>query len=393
MDLTRFKECPALKNSVYIDTQNKVAPCCYYKQKFPIEILNDWGNYQTELNKIDIEQGCKHCINLEEAGSETSHRINFVNRYNTVLAKNELEISICVDNICNLKCTSCSPVNSSLWLTDALKLNLIEEKNKKQFLADLKGSELKLDICKKIIESSEENISVALFGGEPTINPAVISFLDWMVDLPNARLISLTFVTNGTTILPNMETYINTFRFTDVNISLDGIGARNDFLRYGSDWKDLEQNAIRYNQLSIMHKNFECRVHLTLSVLNAYYFHEFCDWVATTISNMELVFTKLVFPEYLSLDILTPQQKQIVLEHNLKQLDNIKGKGSIKLDFIIKHYTESMTTYVTQHNSDDVPMMFDFLDKLDTIRSTDFRNTFPEIINIINNAQDTTKRA
>jgi hypothetical protein len=68
MDLTRFKECPAIKNSIYIDTQNKIAPCCYFKSKLPIDVLSDWDNYQSELEKIDIETVCEHCIKLENSG-------------------------------------------------------------------------------------------------------------------------------------------------------------------------------------------------------------------------------------------------------------------------------------------------------------------------------------
>lgn len=385
MDLTRFKECPAIKNSIYIDTQNKIAPCCYFKSKLPIDVLSDWDNYQSELEKIDIETGCDHCIKLENSGVEKSHRTNFVHRYNIVLERDELEISICVDNICNLKCTTCNPINSSLWLSDALKLNLIEEKNKKQFLADLKGSELKLDICKKIIESSDKNITVILFGGEPTINPAVISFLDWMLDLPNVHMIGLTFTTNATAVPQNIEKYINTFRFVDMNLSLDSIEKRNDFLRYGSVWKELEENAIIYNELSTKYQNFECRIHLTLSVLNAYYFYEFCDWVNTTFSNMEVVFTKLVGPGYMSVDILTEGQKQIVLDHNLALFNNMKIKGKIKLDEVVKYYTQSLMTYMTPRHDKDIPLLYDYLDKLDTIRSTDFRNTFPELLHILNN--------
>jgi hypothetical protein len=62
-----------------------------------------------------------------------------------------------------------------------------------------------------------------------------------------------------------------------------------------------------------------------------------------------------------------------------------KIKGKIKLDEVVKYYTQSLMTYMTPQYDKDIPLLYDYLDKLDTIRSTDFRNTFPELLHILNN--------
>jgi hypothetical protein len=386
MDLTRFKECPAIKNSVYVDNQSKVAPCCYFKSKLPIEVLSDWNNYQTELAKIDIETGCEHCIKLENSGVEESHRNRFVHRYKSVLKKDELEISISVDNVCNLKCTTCNPINSSLWLGDAIKLNSLNPNyNLDQFLSGFKDGNFKLDICKKIIESYEKDITVILYGGEPTINNAVIDFLEWLTELPNAHLISITFITNGTTVPKNIENYINKFKMIDINLSLDSINERSDFLRFRSQWKELEQNAIVYDLLALKYKNFEYRIHLTLSLLNVYYFYEFCNWVNNTLNNVEVIFTKLIGPRHLSLDLLNPKQKQIVINHNLNLLNKIESKGLQNINQTIKNYEQMVETYIADVYKDGLTPTLDFLTNLDDIRSTAYKVTFPEIVEILNN--------
>lgn len=395
MDLTRFKECPAIKNSIYIDTQNKIAPCCYFKSKLPIDVLSDWDNYQSELEKIDIEIGCEHCIKLENSGVEKSHRTNFVHRYKNVLEKDELEISICVDNVCNLKCTTCNPINSSLWLPDALRLKLDNPKDIHEFLTEpdnihrfvsaFKSTDVKLEICKKIIETNKNNITVILFGGEPTINPTAIDFLDWMTNLPNAHLISVTFITNGTCVPKNIENYIDKFKMIDINLSLDAIKERSDFLRFRSQWQELEQNAKIYDSLALKYNNFEYRIHLTLSLLNVYYFYEFCNWVNITLNNVEVIFTKLVDPRVLSLDLLNIKQKQIVINHNLNLLNKIERKGLQNIDYLTKQYEQMVETYMTEVYKDGLIPTLDFLTKLDIIRSTDFRNTFPELLHILNN--------
>ena len=63
----------------------------------------------------------------------------------------------------------------------------------------------------------------------------------------------------------------------------------------------------------------------------------------------------------------------------------IEIKGKIKLDEVVKYYTQSLMTYMTPQCDEDIPLLYDYLDKLDTIRSTDFRNTFPELLHILNN--------
>lgn len=385
MDLTRFKECPALKNSVYIDTQSKVAPCCYFKTKLPIDVLSDWNNYQNELEKIDIATGCEHCIKLENSGVKNSHRTSFVHRYTNILKENELEISICVDNVCNLKCTTCNPINSSLWLSDAIKLNLVESDKLDQFLSGFKEGDIKLDICKKIIEAHKNEVTVVIFGGEPTINNAVIDFLEWLTELPNAHMISITFITNGTSVPKNIENYINKFKMIDINLSLDAINERSDFLRYRSQWEELEQNAIIYDSLAAKYNTFQYRIHLTLSLLNVYYFYEFCNWVNITLNNVEVIFTKLVGPRVLSLDLLNPTQKQTVINHNLNLLNQLEHKGLQRIEQISKQYEQMVETYVTDVYNDGLVPTLDFLTKLDNIRSTDFRATFPEIVEILNN--------
>jgi len=40
---------------------------------------------------------------------------------------------------------------------------------------------------------------------------------------------------------------------------------------------------------------------------------------------------------------------------------------------------------MTPRRDKDIPFLYDYLDKLDIIRSTDFRNTFPELLHILNN--------
>jgi hypothetical protein len=375
-DLKRFKECPAYKNMAYIHTDGKVGPCCYFKNTLPLTALKNWDNYQTELAKQDIRTGCSHCIDLENNGSTVSHRMRFQ-------AVPYREIGVCVDNLCNLKCTTCGPWSSSQWISDAVKLGTITSDQRTALTRMSETGSIKINLCKDLIAESVDIIKVTLYGGEPTFNPAVIDFVDWMADLPNANKILLTFVTNGVIVPKNMSYYLEKFHHIILGVSVDSIGDKNDYLRFGSDWRTLEKNIITYSKLSNTYNNekYSFYLHYTLSLMNVYSFYEFSDWANNTLYNCRLEVTKLVGPAYYSVDVLTPKQKTLIYDRNMPSLKSMTSNGITNLERVIATYETSLITYLDDSYAEQSTISR--LSSLDAIRSTNFSETFPEIYKIL----------
>ena len=374
MDLTRFKECNAYKNSVYIDTHNNVTPCCYFKHKLPLNILQNWNLYKKELEKFDVESGCKYCIDLENSGSAISHRMNFV--------ENVIDISLCVDNLCNLKCTTCNVEASSQWIGDAVKLNFINPDERKVYNKLTEQGPIKLEICKNIIKTANNPVLITFYGGEPTINPAVIDFVDWLTTLTNVDNISLSFITNGTTVLKNINYYFTKFKRITIGVSIDSIEEKNDYLRYGSDWSELKNNLIKYSNLKPENNNFYFYIHYTLSVMNVYYFYEFCNWYNNNLNNCTLAMTKLIGPSYYSVDVLNTNQKLKILLRNINLIDQLVPLGVVNLNTIKNEYKSSVESYLEPNLTSKKTLTM--LKSLDNIRNTNFEKTFPEIFQILN---------
>ena len=376
MNLTKFENCNAYKNAVYIDTYSNVTPCCYFKHKLPLNSLKDWSTYKSKLTEFDIESGCKHCIDLENNGSTVSHRLNFSR-------VNNLQIDICVDNLCNLKCTTCNVKASSQWIKDAVTLNLIKADEQKIYTRLSEQGTIKLEICKKIIEESQLPIAITFYGGEPTINPAVINFVNWLANLPNSKTISIGFITNVTTLFPNLDYYFTKFNGITIGASIDGIGEQNDYLRYGSDWNNLKNNLIHYSSVSDNYKNnYHFYVHLTLSLMNVYYFYEFCKWCNDNLINCTIKMTKLIQPVCYTLDLLTYENKLKIYNRNIELINQITPKGVTNLNEIKKEYETSVLTNAKnqEYNIDSALI---FLKNLDNIRQTNFEKTFTEIYEIL----------
>jgi organic radical activating enzyme len=388
MDLTPYKECPAHKNSVYIGTDEKCRPCCYYKHYVPITEITSWDDYQEKIQKTDIESGCKHCIDLESNGSKISHRLQMD-------PSNDISIAVCPNNVCNLKCTTCSPEQSSNWIQDADKMGWLNEDRKKYVLELPHLTNNKLSLCRDIISSADHNkkIIMTLYGGEPMINPEVIEFVDWLETQPNAKNIHASFITNGTKIPSKFEEWIGHFRHSNVVISIDSVRECNDYLRYGSKWSVIEQNFMKYADIATANSNFNFGVHMTLSWMNAYYFADFCEWVVSVsppdkaIGSLHM--TKLVGPSYYSLDNWTPELKQTVFDANVprvkKLIETTDGFLRKQLEYLLECYETSLMTYVSGVAPDktDCSEGLYIMHDLDELRNTNFDETFSEITKLI----------
>lgn len=388
MDLTPYIECPAHKNSVYIGTDESCRPCCYYKHYVPITDITSWEDYQQKIQKTDIESGCKHCIDLESNGSKISHRLQMD-------SSNDISISVCPNNVCNLKCTTCSPEQSSNWIPDADKLGWLNPDRKKYVLELPHLTNNKLSLCRDIITSADHDkkIIMTLYGGEPMINPEVIEFVDWLETQPNVKNIHASFITNGTKIPSKFEKWTENFRHTNVVVSIDSTEDRNDYLRYGSKWNVIEQNFKKYADIATNNSNFNFGVHMTLSWMNAYYFADFCEWVVSVSPSDKAVaslhMTKLVGPSFYSLDNWTPEVKQMVLDANVPRVKNLiettNGDLRKQLAYLLECYETSVVTYVSgiPPEKTDCTLGFETMYQLDKLRNSNFDETFSEITKLI----------
>lgn len=405
MDLQKYKDCFAHKNAIYISNDDKPnRPCCFYKHSVEADT---WTEYQEKITQTDIETGCAHCIDAEKNGSEWSHRNQYDNDFYTNQGKVFL-LGVCFDNLCNIKCTTCGPLHSSKWIEDFTKLDrwkYPEEKSK--YLKMMTQAPDKVAFAKNIIESNEfDIIKIDMFGGEPTINPTVQEFLEWLVNSEYASKVSLALTTNATKMLPDFEKYMTVFRNISVQCSIDGIEDHYEYLRYGGHWVDVERNMKTYYEYAVKNKKFKFGIHYTLSWMNSLHFKDFCRWLVNTFPHYDsigLYLTKLVGPEEYSVDVLSLEAKEKILSINVEEISklthpikstNITARSKIinsktNIDIILSNfidlYKTSLINYVTTHRTFKIESAQRSLSQLDTIRNTNYTETFKDVIPYLEN--------
>lgn len=389
MDLTPYKNCFAHKNAVYISTDREpYGPCCFFKKPVMAET---WDDYQSQIQKVDIAEGCKYCIDMEAGGATWSHRLQYTNNfYHNENYGRVFVAGVCFDNVCNLKCTTCGPANSSQWISDFTKLDKWKSKDQmKYYLKMGDQAPKKVEFLKNLLATVQyDTFRLDIFGGEPSINPFIIDFIDWLANSEYSKKVMINVTTNGTRLFQKLIDYRPKFKSIMVQVSVDGIENHFEYLRYGGVWKEVSENVIAYNNLCKRYANFTVSLHYTLSWMNALHFADFYKWVYHNLPDIDaLNLTKVISPPRYSVDMLSPENKKQIVDQVLNKINELDlSSFSPKRQQLYKHtqnlFVTSMNNYSAENylNHDLFVETAHELAKLDEIRNTNYVTTFADVL-------------
>jgi organic radical activating enzyme len=167
--------------------------------------------------------------------------------------------NIIFGNTCNLACWTCNENNSSVIEQHKRQIKVLSDtfiSPNKQF--DLVWPDIQAGIMKSY--QHHDTVTLTLLGGEPLYNTQVLEFLASLELQGLAPRTKLEFHTNATTTesLP-----AGNWQYVCAFLSIDAVGTKAEWLRYGTKWPRVEQNVQRLKQQA----NYT-EVHCTLSVLN-----------------------------------------------------------------------------------------------------------------------------
>jgi glutamate-1-semialdehyde 2,1-aminomutase len=84
---------------------------------------------------------------------------------------------------------------------------------------------------------------IGIIGGEPLLISEVSDFMEYLISQNVSKNITLSFSTNATVINERWVELAQKFAAITVAVSVDGIGELNDYIRYPSNWIDIEKNV------------------------------------------------------------------------------------------------------------------------------------------------------
>lgn len=237
---------------------------------------NIWNNYQMRDARKKVLCGerpdvCKPCFDLEDQGVESlrqRHIKNAIPESRINLYPNAVDalrddytmpfefptMEIKLNNLCNLKCRMCNPLDSTSWKDWDEVVPFYKKENNYlvptvERLVKTPGQYIgPFDDTDKWWESFEKLLPhfrrVEFAGGEPLMDPQHYKILDMLK--PYAKNIEIKYATNGTTLGikggRTIHDYWPHFRSVAVNVSIDGIHDVYNYIRSNGDFNLVEQN-------------------------------------------------------------------------------------------------------------------------------------------------------
>lgn len=280
--------CYAPWTNVDISPQGQIGPCCKFRHEYyrpPLQIQNSTldeylanpvlEEIKENFRKDQWPKGCERC-RIEEENNIPSKRQLDQDRWQRYYDDHDLShntfltASVAFGNTCNLKCITCSPHSSSRW----------QQEYKDLFGKDVIPNHFyKQGFVEEFVNCLPNLIHLDIPGGEP-----FLSGVQQQQDLlekyrHRANLIELHYTTNAT-LFPDL-TWWNlwkNFKEIDLQISLDAIDKRLEYIRFPAHWKEILSNINRYLEKASCLENLRLSLSVTVSAYNIAYLDELLDW-------------------------------------------------------------------------------------------------------------------
>lgn len=384
--------------SLEIQQDGKIFPCCRGQFNEPLgntqrdrpeDIWNSSAMKKLRLNMLNAKKSsyCSNCYRIEKSNGVSprlTHNKNHSDKLSLVdetLEDGLVEVftlkhlGLRFSNTCNIKCHYCDHNYSTAWFKDQRALGIDPNLLVKQ--EPFASKDELLDFIKRNLDGLE---SVYIAGGEPLLEKVHLDFLDLLIE-NNRGDILLTYNTNLTSIHPFKNSLIERWGHFDqvvIDASIDSHGEKNDYIREGSKWKDIEENLVELSQVS----NIQTRIYCTISKFNILTLCESLNyWIENKlIKESNIIFNILEYPELYNIRSLGKKQK-IQVEESFKKyskhiFQNYDMGGALNISSQLK----SLLKYL--NGADLSHLEIDFIkrcNRLDDLRERNWTQVFPEL--------------
>ena len=263
---------------------------------------SEWQEIRDDMLNGEQVAGCRKCYQ-EEHGRGVPQPKNIKRNHKSMRVKenwmwnddNQTTIiddvvkirylELAFGNYCNLKCRTCNGGLSTSWYDDENKLA--------QYYSDRKAHNDIINVnCKWDPRDFDHVEEIKFTGGEPMLHPDFIKTIDMIISTGRQHLITLDIFTNASWIpRDKILSRLMQFKQVTINLSVDGIGRVNDYIRFPSEWSTVDTSVREW--LIAETKDPE-RLYVkwapVISVMNVWLFHRMLEWwfgLQKEISNKE----------------------------------------------------------------------------------------------------------
>lgn len=305
------------------------------------EIMN--STYMKEFRKKLLSgqwpEACFRCMSTEQTGGISRRQIELEQHREDIasaLANTDQDGTIKVNtrhldyrlgNACNLQCRMCNPLSSKRWINDYASMpEHISLPELREGLERFKKMDwFKSETYLKEFENKCENVTRIHFaGGEAFYVKQMVDLLKKCVEKDIAKNITLSYNTNMTILTNEILDLWTHFKEVKILASIDAFGKLNEYIRYPSQWKEIDEN-LRY--LDENHQRFnisEVMISTTVQLNNVLHLDQLIKYLKTfqfIVPCPNVI--PLLIPKYLSMNVLPKKLRfsaALKIENSLQNL-------------------------------------------------------------------------
>lgn len=406
------------------------------------DLHSAWNNtYMRSVRRMMMDgekpASCLKCYKEEAAGHRSKRQWETEYWFNNGISPEELMsetfedgsttsklryIDIRMGTKCQLGCVMCSPHDSSGWVKDWNKLypQITNESLKETMSWDDKGKTFGANynwhknnptFWDQFYEQIPFMRQLYFAGGESTVIEEHYEILDKVIEMGYAGEMEVRYNSNGIELPDRLLEQWKHFKKVRFHYSIDSIGGMNDYIRYPSEW---EHQLKMFERLDTMtSNNVEITIACAVNALNIHYIPDFLKWKLThgfKKTNMwpfgagGINYHFVYWPGHLNVKVLPREfldKTEAKYEEFIKWWEENwelgipswhKGKVAKENWLNAEYGIKRMRGMISFARSEDwtqrLPEFREYITKLDELRGTDFRATFPEMAYLLDEPAD-----
>ena len=392
-------------NNVSVDPDGSVKPCAisrdYIKKSDgtrynlghdSIEDFYNSPDYVEIRRKMlagETVSGCSQCRQLESYGKESKRVIT--NRIfsdqltqTDTIAKTDIKyFDLRFGNLCNLKCRSCMPLNSS-----QLDKQVIENPDLKKFYHTSNYDINEWYETKTFDDNLFSNLRhvrlLHITGGEPSLIKKNFELLEKLNKEGFSKDISLVINSNLTNDKSDFFDLLTQFKKVTFYASIDGYGPAQEYLRYPSNWSQIDKNVQKLVERG--GSNIELKFAPVIQIGNLGSLTELLEYAETFNRHagklvIDVFLNILENPSYLNI-LHLPNEYKIECWNRIEAWVRDKCQYQSTL-FHSQLETLKNKCFIATDHPEEIDTFFEFNEMLDKIQHTSLADTIPELYKIL----------
>jgi MoaA/NifB/PqqE/SkfB family radical SAM enzyme len=347
--------------------EDKIKSCCFMENnKFLQTTTIDIDAVKQQMIDGVRASTCEYCYNLDDQGvisPRQTYTINWANKLNLkspddIIQQSIVDYDIRLNNECNALCRSCNPYTSNLIAREYFKINLIG--HDVGYTPKTNYDIINLETVQRIYVS----------GGEPTIQNTLVDFLQKCINA-NKTDFEIVINTNAAVVSDKFITLVKQFSNLKFEISIDGYGNTNQYIRWPIKWDKFTRNIKTLYDIT----NGKITFNTVVSIYNVGQLYSIFEFLENTYPASRYDISFLIDP--ISQRPWNFPNKKLAVTN----LTKIKELQTYQKDEVFKSQIDSAIKQMENSDTNilQLTQFFEFNDRLDASRDVILVDYIPEL--------------